>query len=217
MAIKYYPLTRIKTDLYTRGGEFNLPDGKPYTGKYYTTYNNKSFSGINPALGTNEPLTAITPNTINITIEQSTYSAASSQNNPNITQSDLQLTQLNPYFPFPISTDYARGYFTRYFAKTVTGPGYVIEISPIDWSKIKNGNVDPNMLGYLTTEILWQLTGPLNNTRVSQYQIIGGVYDTNKRTTEAAAVNFIGLLSFIGGNYTKFAKITPTVATSGSM
>jgi hypothetical protein len=44
---------------------------------------------------------------------------------------------------------------------------------------------------------------------VSQYQIKGGVYDTNKRVTEQKALTFRGLIEFIGGEYTKFAKITP--------
>jgi hypothetical protein len=71
---------------------------------------------------------------------------------------------------------------------------------------------------YESTSILWQLTGPLKDTRISQYQIKGGVYDTNKRVTEQKALTFRGLIEFIGGEYTKFAKITPDpVATSGSM
>jgi len=73
------------------------------------------------------------------------------------------------------------------------------------------------MLGYEYTTLLWQLTGPLHNTRVSQYQVKGGVYDTNKRVTEARAIGFVGLIAFIGGDYTKFARITPDVATTGSM
>jgi hypothetical protein len=56
--------------------------------------------------------------------------------------------------------------------------------------------------------MFWQLTGPKNDKRVSQYQIIGGVYDTNKRVTEGKAKGFIGIVEFIGGDYTKFAKLT---------
>ena len=66
--------------------------------------------------------------------------------------------------------------------------------------------------------MLWQLTGPMYDTRKSQYQIVGGVYTTNKRVTEAKQVGFRGITEFIGGDYTKFAKITDmTVATSGSI
>jgi hypothetical protein len=57
--------------------------------------------------------------------------------------------------------------------------------------------------------LLWQLTGPLNDTRVSQYQIKGGIINTNRRVTEQKALSFRGLVEFIGGDYVKFAK--PTV------
>ena len=106
----------------------------------------------------------------------------------------------------------------RYFAKNVTGPEYIIEISQTDFAQLQNNNVSPNMLNYQTTSMLWQLTGPLNDTRKSQYQIIGGVFSTNKRVTEAKQIVFRGIIEFIGGEYTKFAKITDSsVATSGSM
>ena len=65
--------------------------------------------------------------------------------------------------------------------------------------------------------MLWQLTGPLHDTRVSQYQVQGGVYDTNKRVTEAKQVGFRGIIEFIGGDYVKFAQITSgSVAISGN-
>jgi hypothetical protein len=57
--------------------------------------------------------------------------------------------------------------------------------------------------------MLWQLTGPLNDTRISQYQIKGGVFNTNKRVTEAKQKSFRGIIEFIGGDYIKFARITP--------
>ena len=228
MALKYYPLTRIIPNKYTRGAEFLLPNGTSYTGRYYLTYDNKAYTGINPTLGTNELLTPVqdklavntgtTLNSNNVLVSNSTqaYTAASTATNQIST--DTALTELTPYYPIPLDSDYARGYFTRYFAKNVTGPQYVIEISKLDWTKIQNGNVDTHILGYESIDMLWQLTGPLNDKRISQYQIQGGVYDTNKRVTESKAKGFVGLIAFIGGDYTKFAKITPgLVANSGSI
>lgn len=215
MAVKYYPLTRILPNLYTRGREFSSPDGSPYTGRYYVTYDGKAYSGINPVVGTNNLLTPYSPaRTGNVRrVAQSTATNVtqdlSLQNTQDIQgQSDLELEELVPYFPTPIESDYTKGYFIRYFAKNVTGPGYVVEISQNDWSKIQDGNISPTILAYETIDLLWQIVGPLNDTRVSQYQIIGGIYDTNKRVTEAKAKGFVGLMSFIGGDYTKFAKIT---------
>jgi len=208
MALKYYPLTRLITNLYTNGGVLFTPDGKPYVGRYYQTYDGRSYTGINPAVGTGislEPASAQrNPNTA-----ASRYQASQAQTAaPTIPEeSDAQLVELKPYYPIPLEGDYTRGYFTRYFAKNVSGPGYVVEISPSAYANIQDGNVSPIILTYETTSMLWQLTGPLNDKRVSQYQIIGGVYDTNKRVTEAKAKGFVGLLTFIGGDYTKFAKI----------
>lgn len=214
--IKYYPLTQIRPNLYTRGNEFTTPDGKTYAGRYYLTYDNKAFTGINPVLGTNEELTAI-PTSNNLT--SNTYTAAITQNTQKrAKESDVTLTELNSYFPVPVASDYSRGYFTRYFAKNPSGPQYIIEISQMDYSQLQNGSVSPNVLGYQSTSMLWQLTGPLRNTRISQYQVKGGIYDTNKRVTEAKQTQFRGIVEFIGGDYTKFAQIpSGSVATSGSI
>ena len=211
--IKYYPLTRIKPNLYTRGNEYLLPDGKSYTGRYYLTYDNKVFTGINPVVGTNIELSRIQTQEYPLQAgpaPDASYTAATTQNTQRAgSASSLELTAITPYFPLPLESDYARGYFTRYFAKMVSGPGYVMEISQNDWSMIENGDVSPTMLSYEITNMIWQLTGPLNDKRVSQYQVKGGVYDTNKRVTEAKAKSFVGLVAFIGGDYTKFARITP--------
>ena len=222
MPLRYYPLAAIQENRYTRGNQFVLPDKTPYTGRYYTLYNGKSYTGINPVLGTNILLTPIEePKTTNSSLLTPGRSLLSGQRldlvEPyassrlkNGEDSSLVLTELLPYYPSPGESDYARGYFTRYFAKTVSGPGYVFEISKLDWTKIQNGDIAAeNILGYESIDMLWQLTGPLNDTRISQYQIKGGVATTNKRVTETKNKVFNGLLDFIGGDYTKFAKITP--------
>ena len=223
MPLKYFPLTRIAPNNYTRGGEYITPDGKSYIGRYYTTYSGASFTGINPILGQNLKLTPIAEVSAaargigaNAT---STYEYTQTQIQAlKAIDVDAELTSLSPYYPVPLDSDYTRGYFTRYFAKDVSGPGFVIEISQLDWTKIQNGDISNTVLGYQSTSMLWQLTGPLNNTRVSQYQIKGGVYDTNKRVTEAKQKTFRGIVEFIGGDYTKFAKITSgSVAISGSI
>lgn len=204
--LKYYPLTRIKPNLYTRGGDLELPDGSSYTGRYYVTYEDKAYTGINPVLGTNILLASArsnqSPNT--------GYTQGKSNGiQTKTTRSSLELTDIQSYNPIVVESDYVRGYFIRYFAKRLTGPGYITEISEETYSNITNGKLPSSILGYQITEMTWQLTGPLNNTRVSPYQVVGGVYDTNKKTTEAKAVGFTGLIAFIGGDYTKFARITP--------
>lgn len=218
MPLKYYPLNRVVTGLYTRGNEYLTPDGKLYTGKYYKTFDNKAFTGTNPVLGTNLLLTPVTQDPDNHrggrtpTLAAETYAALQNSNlNPDRnTDNNGRLTELAPYYPSPLDSDYARGYFTRYFAKTVSGPGVIFEISKLDFTKIQNGDIEvENILGYESIDMLWQLTGPLKDTRISQYQIKGGVFDTNKRVTETKNKVFNGLIDYIGGDYIKFARITP--------
>lgn len=221
MALRYYPLTRILPNRYTRGGEFVLANGTPYTGRYYTLYTGESFTGINPILGKSERLYPASSRRLRAGINRDAnlrdfrdanlIQGYSGQDLPvdTIVDGIPTLTELKPYYPFPLESDYQRGYFQRYFAKNITGPGYIFEISKLDWTKIQNGDVGQNTLGYETGNILWQLTGPLRDTRISQYQIKGGVFDTNKRVTEGEDKTFRGLIAFIGGDYTKFARITP--------
>lgn len=223
MPLKYYPLAGIQQNKYTRGGEFTLPNGSSYSGRYYVTYDGKAFTGINPVLGANQLLipvnqpvpkesSALVPGTPlpdgQIGSVVAPYARARTQ--AGFGENSTRLTELRPYYPLPSDSDYARGYFTRYFAKNVSGPGFIFEISKTDWTMIQNGDIlAENILGYESIDMLWQLTGPLNNTRVSQYQIKGGVFDTNKRVTETKNKVFNGLIDYIGGDYTKFAKITP--------
>jgi hypothetical protein len=215
--IRYYPLTRIKTDLYTRGTTYKLPNGEPYIGRYYLTYEGKAYTGANPTVGTNEELTRLEATSNKISQASNTgtvYTIVKSQNT--ISQTGLtaalsnnQLQELEPYYPVVLESDYQIGYFTRYFAKKITGPGYIFEISKAQYANIQNNANPQDFLVYESTSILWQLTGPLRNTRVSQYQIKGGIIDTNQRVTEQRSLTFRGLVEYIGGDYTKFAR--PTV------
>jgi hypothetical protein len=207
--VKYYPSTRIKTNLYTRGGDFFLPDGKPYSGRYYLTFDGKAFTGVNPLLGTNILLVKSEQEEVLTRRPALRAEAIQSATQGATIATSVELGQLVPYYPIPLESDYARGYFTRYFAKQLTGPGYILEISENDWSNLQNGLTEQTVLAYEVTSMFWQLTGPLNNKRISQYQIQGGIVDTNKRVTEAKEASFKGIISYIGGDYTKFARVTP--------
>ena len=181
-------------------------------------YDGSAYAGANPTVGTNQQLTPIDQPTVStydkatnsqnrLLVAISNNSFANQKTNSKLNTS--QLEELKPYYPVPIQSDYQLGYFTRYFAKNTTGPGYLLEISQNDYANVKNGAYASVSVLYEITTLLWQLTGPLNDRRLSQYQIQGGVYDTNKRVTEARSVGFRGLVEYIGGDYIKFAKITP--------
>lgn len=213
MALKYYPLSRVQTGLNTNGNMFTL-DGKPYRGAYYLTYDGKAFTGPNPVCGGNELLIPIADTTTNqvsrrlgrnktATLNQNIQDAFT--NKPTTDAGGLK--QLVPYYPVVLEEDYTRKHFTRYFAKKVNLKGYIMEISYQNWAVITNRD-NLAFEDYEVMDMLWQLVGPKNDQRVSQYQINAGVYDTNKRITENKAKSFNGLIEFIGGDYTKYARIT---------
>ncbi len=116
--------------------------------------------------------------------------------------------QPNSYYPQPTEQDYRKGYLIRYFTKKENERGFVTEISQDEYNSIVNGTADYDISIYQTTTILWKLTGPLNTTRQSQYNIIPGIIDTNKRLTESANKTFLGIVDFINADYSKFARPT---------
>lgn len=113
--------------------------------------------------------------------------------------------QPTSYFPNVQDADYRRGYITRYFAKRINENGYIVEISPQEYSDINEGIVTYDVSFYQTEKIFWKLTGPLNTVRLSQYDIRAGIIDTNKRLVENLEKTFVGIKDFIGGEYSKFA------------
>jgi hypothetical protein len=44
--MKYFPKSRILTNQTANPNQFRTPDGKDYTGPYYTTFNGESFTGL---------------------------------------------------------------------------------------------------------------------------------------------------------------------------
>jgi len=215
--IKYYPLSRVQTGLTTSGNLYTL-EGKPYSGPYYLTYDGKAFSGPNPACGSNQLLLPVSFDTkaqkaaisplrgkgtkIDQSIRQAVAAATTAA-----AKSTATLKQLIPYYPVVLDSDYSRGYFTRYFAKKVNINGYILEISYTDWATVKN-KTDIQFEDYEVLDMFWQVKGPAHDKRVSQYQVVGGVYDTNKRVTEGKAKGFNGLIEYVGGDYIKYAVLT---------
>jgi len=208
MPIRYYPSFAIIENL-NSSGEFTLK-GLPYSGKYYETFNGRYFSGPNPEVGPSDEL-QINPN----------YIYAPGLNSKNFTEAqkrnlavigNLKSNRIpgkpNSYFPQPSENDYKRGYLIRYFTKKENERGFVIEISEDEYNSIVNGTADYDVSMYQTTKILWKITGPLRSQRKSQYDVTAGIIDTNQRLTEAANKTFLGIVDFIGGDYTKFARPT---------
>jgi hypothetical protein len=214
MAIRYYPSSKVKTGKITNGTEF-LEDGKPYIGKYYETFDNRYFSGDNPIVGKNKELIK-NPNygqSVNFNFSNQTPTFKKQfANQTNLTIQTVQNInskgEPTSYFPIAIDSDYQAGNIIRYFTKKVNTPGYVIEISQEEYANIENGTVPYDVSMWQTLQLFWKITGPLNQKRISQYDIRAGIIDTNKRLVENANKTFLGIKEFIGEEYTKFARPT---------
>jgi hypothetical protein len=208
--IRYYPSFATKNNQITKGNEFFL-EGQPYSGNFYYDYKGDAYTGVDSVHGSNLFLTPI-DSPKNKALAINTKLISSFQNEAEINRLNFQFTLngLEPttYYPQPTNSDYQKGYITRYFAKKINQSGYVTEISPAEYAAFTNGEVRYDVSFYQVVSILWKITGPLNTQRLSQYDIRAGIIDTNKRLTEAAEPNFVGIVAFIGGDYTRYAKPT---------
>jgi hypothetical protein len=206
--LRYYPSFKIVKNLNTTGTEFLLND-RPYSGKYYLTYDGRAFSGPSPEVGPSELLTKVVSSQSTPGLNRLDLSNTSKRDLANKTQVVNRIPgKPNAYYPQPTDQDYRRGYVIRYFTKKENERGFVTEISEDEYNTIINGTADYDITIYQTATILWKLTGPLKSTRTSQYNIIPGIIDTNKRLTETSNKTFLGILDFIDGDYSKFARPT---------
>jgi hypothetical protein len=154
----YYPLSQIKTNLHTNGGEFVISSTKEnYIGYYFKTSAGEYFTGRNQNDLPNQPLTPsdiLSPSTSpvvesitveNINIFNVEYDI--------LKNTDVNQTTLLPiYAPtIPTPQDYQVGEFRRFFCKKTNEIQY-IEIDPKQYSLLTNKD----------SQILWQIYFPFN-------------------------------------------------------
>ena len=208
--IRYYPSFATKNNQITKGNEFFLEE-QPYSGNFYYDDKGNAYTGVDPVHGSNlflTPINSIKNKVLSMNTRDLSSFEIEAQQNTRTLQFSSRGLEPTTYYPQPIDSDYQKGYITRYFAKKINQSGYVTEISPAEYVAFTNGEVMYDISFYQVVSILWKITGPLNSQRISQYDIRAGIIDTNKRLTEAAEPNFVGIDAFIGGDYVKFAKPT---------
>jgi hypothetical protein len=206
--LKYYPISRVKKNLVTQGGQLLL-NGENYKGYYYETFEGDCYTGKDPVTGTNQLLERVntypnSPLLTNLSLPSSVKKQFAIQNKI----STVNQTEPVPYYPNPTSTDYQKGYIIRYFTKKTNNKGYITEISEDGYNDIVNGTAQFDISIYQVATILWKISGPLRTIRLSQYDIREGIVETNTRLTDSVEKTFLGMIDFIGGDYTKFAKPT---------
>ena len=185
----------------------------PYKGKYYVTYDGRVFTGPNPIVGPNDELFKYVQNTNSVflnsgTLPESVKKSIAEKTGANLKKVEAKRGAPIPYFPNPTASDYKKGYILRSFIKKINDIGFVTEISDEEYANFQNGTVDYDVSYYLTCQIMWKLTGLLNNVRLGQYETRAGIIDTNQRLVENANKTFLGITDFIGGEYSKFSRPT---------
>lgn len=186
----YYPKSHITSNLYSNGDLNRLDSGKPYTGYYFTTIDNRAFTGRFPEDGPNDELlfSFSTPGevefdeVINYKISSLDTFTYTTLNNIPVTETTLSPT---PFYPQPSEQDYSRGEFTRYFAKK-TNENIYTEVSGLFQNSL-----------YIGIKLPWLITGDEDK-----------VYNTNKNIVELREQEnqIEGLGYFLRFNYLKFYK-----------
>lgn len=199
---KYYPLSQIKSNLYTKGNEYVISStGIPYKGYYHTTSNNESFSGKTP---TDYPVSLLNP--VEIQSENDEFEEDIVNNkqsywtigNPNYRYSQNN-NPIPPSSIFPKTTpkDYELGEFERYFLSKSNEIKF-LEIDKFTYDQYLNQNPNVFYQLYQPIKLSWELTG-----------IEDEVYKVNYRTVERVQNNFKlrGFIEYFRGKFDRFYKI----------
>ena len=188
----YYPKSRIIENQRANPGQFILPNGKEYTGPYYTTFDGRSFTGANPYSSISVPLieTIIMADPPRGEVVVSEYD--------NLKPLNLSLIDPTPFTPKPTEEDYKRGKITRYFARQRNGTKFrIMEIDQKTYDNLSNNRGGLNTSLWKVISIFWQISGPLHDQKVNGIRTRAGIIDTNQRILNNAEKNFIGLKQYL--------------------
>jgi len=188
----YYPKSHITSNLYSNGELLIKSTNTPYIGYYFSTIDNKNYTGRYPEDGDNLELTTtsiiigdgIAGNEIADYrfdgIDNLTYS-----NINKITDSSPTLSPPTPYYPQPSTQDYELGEFTRYFSKKTNENKYT-----------ETSGLFQNSL-YIGIKLPWLIAGDKNEVaRVNENMV-------RLREQELGIEGFGFYLKY---NYLKFYK-----------
>ena len=184
--MSYYPLSQIKTNLYTNGQEFTLTPYTPsnsYVGSYWSTSDGKFFTGKTPQDTPNSEIFKIPnsdPKFAPLTPIQITLDVISSVESQPSLETYVVTKKIDPNFsisvPFqnitlPTTQDYQVGEFRRYFCKKTNELIY-IEIDKSTYNKLVNK--DPQIMWQLYTPInlAWQISGNKEKVAITNKNMV---------------------------------------------
>jgi hypothetical protein len=200
----YIPKNRIKSNLYTAGGEFYLKkDNTNYIGYYYSLFTNKFFTGKTPNDTPNYELirqVSIDIDDQSIVNNNSVFYSLSfkNENYNTLKGQNLSDTSLIPQlsYPKPTESDYELGEFQRYFCKKRNEFTY-LEISKSDYDKLKSQSFTIDYINWNPLSIPWTLTGDESQ-----------VYNTNRNIVLLKEKNekFYGFEKYLRKDYLRYYK-----------
>jgi hypothetical protein len=202
----YYPKSRIIENQTANPGQFKTSNGEEYTGPYYTTFDGKSFTGINPYALNSRPLTTY-PTEKTDTSSTSTLDSIA-YNNIKPSSIQAQLVDPTPFTPIPTEADYQKGKITRYFARQRNGTTFkIMETSQQTYTDLTTNKNGSNYALWKATSLFWQISGPLRNERINNITTRAGIIDTNQRIVDQAEKSFIGIKQYLS-DLTQFARVS---------
>lgn len=192
--MKYFPKSRIIENQKANPGQFALPDGREYTGPYYTTFDGKNFTGSSPFSGKSNPLTQLPP--IEDDFKDPVREEYDMLRPPSSKLGNL--IDPTPFTPKPTEEDYKVGKITRYIARQRNGTQFkIMEISKQTYDDMQNRRNGVNFALWKTISIFWQISGPLYDEKVDNIKTRAGIINTNQRILDTAEKNFIGIKQYL--------------------
>ena len=160
---KYLPKSQIKSNLYTKGKEYQYPlTQKEYKGYYYFTSTNRYFTGKHPGDFPNDELVKI--ENISATPTETSISTNSNSTSWLYQGSGYNKVLNNPpskpksIYPNPQDKDYKLGEFERYFLSKSNEIKF-IETNQNTYNKYLNQSPDVSYQLYQPFKLSWELTG----------------------------------------------------------
>ena len=211
----YFPKSQVKTNLYTKGGEYSFVDStNSYKGYYYQTSNGKYFSGRTPNespsielikipikifpsnLDEPEIVSGVTIPLGNRPIDDYYTIEDGYARSTNLSFNQEAPSPPKQSYPIVTDNDYKLGEFQRYFVKKGNETKF-LEISLEDYRKYINRDKDVMFELYTPIQINWILTGEEKQV----YQVNQSIVARAEREQ-----NLPGFTQYFRGKFTQFYK-----------
>jgi len=141
----FLPKSKYNGPLFTPEGVYVYEDGTPFSGAFFVTYKNEAYEGKSPAEAGRRIILKLT------------YLA---------NQAIEDALETEQFYLQPTSADYERGTVVRYFAEDVR-TSQIKEVSKISYKAASKLPI------YKVAEIQWTIQGPVADTTINSYLVIG--------------------------------------------